>query len=119
MTSRMWMNPPSVYDETTPTSHRTRRMTKIVQSMLNLRSILTLPQTPFDVASSRQVVRCKPGEERKLAGGSAPPSSGDCNSRLARAAQRSSGLQGPEQPLAPIRHQSKRFTSCFSEDVVK
>src|ERR1039458_2343771 len=33
MTSRMWMKPPIVYDVTMPRSHRTRRMTKMVQSM--------------------------------------------------------------------------------------
>src|SRR5664280_436709 len=33
MTSRMWMKPPIVYDVTMPRSHRTRRMTKMVQSV--------------------------------------------------------------------------------------
>jgi len=31
--SRMWMNPPSVYDVAMPSNHITSRMTKIVHSM--------------------------------------------------------------------------------------
>jgi hypothetical protein len=29
----MWINPPSVYDETTPSNHKTRRITNIVHSI--------------------------------------------------------------------------------------
>src|SRR5512140_493294 len=32
-TSRMWMNPPTVEEETIPRAHRTRRIRAIVQSM--------------------------------------------------------------------------------------
>jgi len=31
--SRMWMNPPNVYEVVTPNSHITMRITKIVQSI--------------------------------------------------------------------------------------
>jgi hypothetical protein len=31
--SRMWMNPPNVYDETIPSTHRIISSTKIVQSI--------------------------------------------------------------------------------------
>jgi hypothetical protein len=37
------MNPPRVYDETTPNSHNTKRMTKIVQSIFHLRKFTFLP----------------------------------------------------------------------------
>ena len=33
ITSRMWMKPPSVYDETMPSSHNTMSSTRIVVSM--------------------------------------------------------------------------------------
>lgn len=36
------MNPPSVYDETTPSSHKTSRITKIVQSTVHLQWIRPL-----------------------------------------------------------------------------
>src|SRR5215469_7582507 len=35
-TSKMWMNPPSVYELTTPSSHSTSRITNIVQSIESL-----------------------------------------------------------------------------------
>ena len=37
------MNPPSVYDETTPNSHNTKRITKIVQSIFHLHEFSFLP----------------------------------------------------------------------------
>ena len=45
------MNPPSVYDETTPSSHKTSRITKIVQSIVHLQWIRPLHKhalTPRD-----------------------------------------------------------------------
>jgi len=36
MTKRMWMYPPSVYELTNPSNHRTNRITKIVQSISHL-----------------------------------------------------------------------------------
>jgi hypothetical protein len=37
------MNPPRVYDETTPSNHSTRRITKIVQSIAHLPMIRPQP----------------------------------------------------------------------------
>jgi hypothetical protein len=34
ITSKMWINPPIVYDDTTPKSHKIRRMTAIVINMI-------------------------------------------------------------------------------------
>jgi hypothetical protein len=39
ITSKMWMNPPSVYEETIPSSQRINRITNIVQSMAHSLSI--------------------------------------------------------------------------------
>jgi hypothetical protein len=42
------MNPPSVYDETTPINHSTRRITKIVQSIVHLPGDSFLNHSRFD-----------------------------------------------------------------------
>ncbi len=38
MTNRMWTNPPIVYEVTSPSAHRIKRITKIVQSIFQLLS---------------------------------------------------------------------------------
>src|SRR4026208_1989754 len=38
MTNRIWTNPPIVYEVTSPSAHMTKRITNIVQSMLQLLS---------------------------------------------------------------------------------
>jgi hypothetical protein len=46
MIKRIWMNPPNVYDVTSPKSHKTKSTTKIVHSMPS--SFLFI-SSPFDL----------------------------------------------------------------------
>jgi hypothetical protein len=81
----MWMNPPNVYEETTPSSHSTSRITKIVQSIFHLlgnsitdnsfaiqfptthfSSCWPLPPAPFDATPVAQVVPFTLGKKDSL-----------------------------------------------------
>jgi len=52
------MNPPRVYELTSPTNHKTRRITKIVQSICQTSKVSDIaPTGTFDAESGPQVVR--------------------------------------------------------------
>src|SRR5664280_3144709 len=66
MTSRMWMKPPIVYDVTMPRSHRTRRMTKMVQSMF-LPPFSWIEQLPCRARNGSSSSAASAGVERNAA----------------------------------------------------
>ena len=56
----MWMNPPSVYEVTSPTAHSTSRITKIVQSIFHhLPALISTVTTDHLDAGASGAVVCR------------------------------------------------------------
>jgi hypothetical protein len=74
------MNPPRVYDETTPNNHNTKRMTKIVHNIVHLRDSSFLRDFSFLPISTlgrhARAAGCshsnEPGQKEHGAGGEMP-----------------------------------------------
>jgi hypothetical protein len=60
MSSKMWMNPPKVYELTIPSAHKTSRITKIVHSIGASFSVdLSIPVVPLERGDHKRPVRAK------------------------------------------------------------